>query len=48
MKKLISLGLEAKWSNYNWREAQAFLLRDGREVGMEVNTNNQSKIIIIY
>jgi len=29
-------------------EVQALLLKEGREVGIEVNMNNQSEIVIIY
>ncbi len=42
------MGLETKWSNFKRREAQALLFREGREVGVEVNIDNQSKIIIVY
>ncbi len=31
-----------------WMEVQALLLREGREVGMDANFNNRSKIIVIY
>ncbi len=31
-----------------WREAQALLLREGIEVGIEANIDNQSKIVIEY
>jgi hypothetical protein len=29
-----------------WREAQALLLRESREVGVEGNIDNQSQIVI--
>jgi hypothetical protein len=40
--KLRGLGLEAKWSNYKCREAQALLLTNSREVGIKAIMDNQS------